>query len=239
MPQVSHNELLNTVDKALEAMGMRQGERAEAAEAIAWLERHGLGGVAELAKALDHMPSEAQGRLIECYRDGGLRVFSANGQSILSAGRVAIDVLLSMATRYGLATVRIENCHNRALIPGFCVRAADQDIGVLACWSNQHQSRLHLAWHNGCDRFPTLRVQARPRADGPDQSITLIASRAIQLMPNLPADTDTHWLVSAADPQGMSDAERQALAGGMSVSDDTWARLKRIAAGVLVDDGLD
>lgn len=239
MPQISHNELLNTVDKALEAMGMRQGERAEAAEAIAWLERHGLDGVAELAKALDHMPHEAHGRLIERYRDGGLRVFSANGQSILCAGRVAIDAALSMAQRYGLATVRIEDCHNRALIAGFCVRAAEQDIGILACWSNHHQSRLHLAWHNATDRFPTLRVQAHPRAAGPDQSITLIASRALDLSPNLPPDTDTHWLVRAADPQSMEQAEHRALAEGISVSDDTWDKLKRIATGVLVDDGLD
>lgn len=238
MPHVSHNELLKTVEKAFEAMGLRPGERAEAAEAIAWLERHGLQGVAELGKALDHMPAEAQGRLVERYRDGALRVFSADGRTILSAGGVAVDVALSMAQRYGLATVRIENCHNRSLIAGFLTRAAHQDTGILAYWSNQHQSRLHLVWHDANHRFPTLRVQARPAAASADQSLTLIASRALDLQPNLPPDTDTHRLIQAADPDTMQQAEERALAEGMALADETWRRLEQIATGVLVDDGL-
>lgn len=239
MPQISHNELINTVEKAFEAMGLRPGERAEAAEAIGWLERHGLDGVSELVKALEHMSAAAQGQLEERYRDGGLRVFSAGGQSILNSGGAAVDAALSMACRYGLATVRVENCHNRALIAGFLTRAAYQNTGVLACWSNQHQSHLHLVWHAGTDRFPTLRVQCRPRASNADQSITLIASRALDLQPNLPPDTDTHRLVQAVDPHHMQQAEKQALAHGLTVPDPTWDRLKQIASGVLVDDGLD
>ncbi|MDA3920561.1 MAG: DUF3726 domain-containing protein [Salinisphaera sp.] len=239
MPQISHNELINTVEKAFEAMGLRPGERAEAAEAIGWLERHGLDGIAELVKALDHMPAEAHGQLEERYRDGGLRVFSAGGQSILSAGGVAVDAVLSMARRHGLATVRIENCHNRALIAGFLTRSVYQKTGVLACWSNRHQSRLHLVWHSGLDRFPTLRVQERPRAATADQSLTLIASRALDLQPNLPPDSDTHRLIYAADPDTMQQAETQALTQGLTVSDEAWDRIKHIARGVLVDDGLD
>lgn len=238
MPQVSHNELLKTVEKAFEAMGLRTGERTEAAEAIAWLERHGLNGVAELSKALDHMPAEARSRLVERYRDGALRVFSAGGHTILNGGGMAVDVALSMAQRYGLATVRIENCHNRALIAGFLSRAANQSTGILAYWSNQRQSRLHLVWHDGFRRFPTLRVQARPSAASADRSLTLIASRALDLQPNLPADTDTHWLLQAADPQTMQQAQERALAEGMALSDQTWNTLRQIAAGVLVDDGL-
>lgn len=238
MPHVSHNELLTTVEKALEAMGLRPGERAEAAEAIAWLERHELHGVTEFGKALDHVPTEADGYLVEHYRDGALRVFSAGGRTILSTGGAAVDVALSMAQRYGLATVRIENCHNRSLIAGFLSRAANQNTGMLAYWSNQHQSRLHMVWHDGTHRFPTLRVQARPAATSADQSLTLIASRALDLQPSLPPDTDTHWLVQAADPDTMQQAEQRALAEGIALSDETWNRLRQIAAGVLVDDGL-
>jgi LDH2 family malate/lactate/ureidoglycolate dehydrogenase len=236
MLRISHNELLNTIEKAFEAMGFRPGERAEAAEAIAWLERHGLEGVAELGKALDHMPGEAQGRLVERYRDGGLRVFSADGQSILNSGGLAVDTALSMAQRYGLATVRIEECHNRALIAGFLTRAVYQNTGVLACWSNRHQSRLHLVWHNGADRFPSLRVQARPRAAITDQSLTLIASCVIDLQPHLPPDTDTHRLIQVVDPEALRRAEQCALSEGLNLSERTWDTLKRIATGVLVDD---
>ncbi|MES1937251.1 DUF3726 domain-containing protein [Salinisphaera hydrothermalis] len=239
MPQISHNELISTVEKAFEAMGLRPGERTEAAEAIGWLERHGLDGLSELIKALEHMPAEAQGQLEERYRDGGLRVFSAGGQSILCGGGAAIDAALSMACRHGLATVRIDNCHNRALIAGFLPRAAYRKTGVLACWSNRHQSRLHLVWHSGVDRFPTLRVQCRPRASSADQSLTLIASRALDLQPNLPPDSSTHRLLQAADPDTMEAAEKKALKNGLTVSEQTWAKLKQIARGVLVDDGLD
>lgn len=238
MMHVSHNELLKTVEKAFEAMGLRPGERAEAAEAIAWLERHGLQGMAALGKALDHVPAEAQGRLIERYREGALRVFAAEGRTILSAGGAAVDVALAMARRYGLATVRIENCHNRSLIAGFLSRATDQSCGLLAYWSNQRQSRLHMVWHDGHRRFPTLRVQARPAAATADQSLTLIASRALDLQPSLPPDTDTHWLEQAADPDTMQQAEQRAMAHGIALPDDTWNRLRQIAAGVLVDDGL-
>lgn len=236
MTHVSHNELLNTIEKAFEAMGLRPGERAEAAEAIAWLERHGLDGVAGLVKALEHMPAEADSRLTERYRDGGLRVFSGGGRSILGTGGVAVDAVLSMASRYGLATVRVENCHNRALIAGFLMRAADQHSGILACWSNQHQSQLHLVWQDGARRFPHLRVQARPRAASADQSLTLMASRAVDLVPNLPPDTATHRLVRAADPADMEQAEQRALSRGIHIADDTWNLLKDIASGVLVDD---
>lgn len=237
MPQISHNELLNTVEKAFEAMGFRAGERTEGAEAIAWLERHGLGGVVELTKALEHMPREAKGRLVERYRKGGLRVFSADGQSILNAGGAAVDAVLSMAQHHALATVRIESCHNRALIAGFLTRAAYRNTGVLACWSNQHQSRLHLAWQNGADRFPYLRIQARPRAATADQSLTLIASRALDLQPSLSPDTDTSRLIQVVDLETMQQAERRTLIEGLALSEYTWDRLKRIATGVLVDDG--
>lgn len=237
MPRLSHNELVNLVENAFEAIGMRPGERAEAAEAIAWLETHSLKGVEELSKAIRYMRVEATGRLEERYRGSGLRVFSAGGQSILSSGALAVDAVLALASRCGTATVHVEDCHNRALITGFMGRAANHHKSVLACWSNRHGSQLYSAWFNGVDDFPRIRIETKPQSEASDQSITLIASEALELHPHISSPADAKRIVYVSDRDAMQRAHQNVLNEGLVLSGETWHTLKTLAAGVLVDDG--
>lgn len=236
MTHVSHHELVELIEKAFEAIGMRPGERAEAAEAIAWLELHNLNGIDELSKAIRYIPAEASGRLAERYRNDRLRVFSAGGHSILSSGALAVDAVLAMAARSGLATVHVEDCRNRGLITGFLLRAAHQRKSVLACWSNRQRSQLHNAWLNGTDELPQLRTEARSRTESGDQSITLIASEAFELRPDKMPATASERIIHASDPDAMRRAQERAFKEGIVLPDDTWHTLKTLAAGVLVDD---
>lgn len=238
MIHVSYSELVATSEKAFEALGMRPGERAEAAEMVAWLQLHGLSGVRELGKALAYLPTETGTHLAERWRADNIRVFSAQGAGILCTGGLAVDAGIALAGRQGLATVRVEDCHNRALIVGYLARSARHATSVLAYWRNASGSQAHAVSLSATDEFPTLRSYVTHEPDETDQSLTLIMSRRFDLRPNFHDDLADDRIVQSIAAADMRSEREYALAHGLSVEHTVWNDLKTIAAGVLVDDGL-
>lgn len=235
---VSYSELVATSEKAFEALGMRPGERAEAAEMVAWLQLHGLSGVRELGKALAYLPREAGTRLAELWRAENIRVFSAQGAGILCTGGLAVDAGVALASRQGLATVRVEDCHNRALIVGYLARSARHGTSVLAYWRNAGRSQAHAVSLSATEEFPTLRTYVTSQRQETDQSLTLIMSRRFDLRPHFHDDVTDDRIVQSIAAADMQSEREQALEHGLSVDQAVWDNLKTIAAGVLVDDGL-
>lgn len=238
MIHLSYSELVATSEKAFEALGMRAGERADAAEMVAWLQLHGLAGVRELGKALAYLPSETGTRLAELWRAENIRVFSSQGAGILCTGGLAVDAGVALARRHGLATVRVEDCHNRALVVGYLARSAHHGISVLAHWRNASRSQAHAVSLNAADEFPTLRTYATGDWPETDQSLTLIMSKRFDLRPHFHADVSDDQIVQSTAADQMQAEREHALENGLSVDEAVWANLKQIAAGVLVDDGL-
>ena len=56
--KVSFNELQGMGRKAFIGIGFAEGDAIDAAEMVAWMEAHGLGGVAALRKGLDYLLTE-------------------------------------------------------------------------------------------------------------------------------------------------------------------------------------
>ncbi len=235
--KISANELLTTVGKAFEGLGFAPGDREDAAAMVAWLELHGLNGLAELEKALDFLDQETDPRPRTLFRSSGLRVFDAGGASVLAGGALAVDAGVAMARHVALATVRLEHCHNRLLIIGYLARSASLGVSVLASWGNARSDpRRYVASLRAGDGAPTLRAWTTSVSSGDvfDQGLTLVFSRNLDLLPQLHLDEASERVLLSVEGASLDAAEAACIEHGITVDDALWQRLGILARRVLV-----
>jgi hypothetical protein len=94
--------------KAFIGIGFAEGDAIDAAEMVAWMEAHGLGGVAALKKGLDYLltedPTEA---LTLVYQDADFSVLDAHNHSILGNASLAVELGYARARARGLSVTKI------------------------------------------------------------------------------------------------------------------------------------
>src|SRR5258706_6551289 len=90
--QVSQFEILRLVQRALEGLGAGYGVDRDGARAVAWLEAHGLPGLAALAANLPDLERGIRPPRLESGSAGGLAL-DARGAPAITVARAAIDLV--------------------------------------------------------------------------------------------------------------------------------------------------
>lgn len=237
--KVSFNELQGMGRKAFIAIGFEEGDAIDAAEMVAWMEAHGLGGVAALKKGLDYLltedPAEAPTLV---YQDADFSVLDAHNHSILGNASLALELGYARARARGLSITKIRHCHNRVLVIGYLSRLARRGMNVTAFWRNSHEPLIEqvVGFKAG---HPVPEICVYSLEDIPDDTekndgITLIMANHVDLLPSLRSD----YALTNLMRQTEEDLEQQrdrALVEGLDVDDQLWKTLKSLADRLLVE----
>lgn len=237
--KVSFNELQGMGRKAFIGIGFDEGDAIDAAEMVAWMEVHGLGGVAALKKGLDYLTTE---NLTETptliYQDADFSVLDAHNHSILGNASLALELGYARARSRGLSITKIRHCHNRVLVIGYLSRLARRGMNVTAFWRNAHEPLIEqvVGFKAG---HPVPEICAYSLEDAPDDTekndgITLIMTNHVDLLPSLRSDYDLTNLMRQTEEDLECQRDR-ALVDGLDVDDQLWQTLKSLADRLLVE----
>ena len=237
--KVSFNELQGMGRKAFIGVGFAEGDAIDAAEMVAWMEAHNLGGVAALKKGLDYLLREDPTETPELiYQDADFSVLDAHNHSILGNASLAVELGYARARSQGLSVTKIRHCHNRVLVIGYLSRLARRGMNVTAFWRNAHDPLIEqvVGFKAG---HPLPEICVYSLEDSPDQTekndgITLIMANHVDLLPSLRSD----YVLTNLMRQTEEDLERQrdqALVEGLEVDDELWHTLKTLANRLLVE----
>lgn len=237
--KVSFNELQGMGRKAFIGIGFAEGDAIDAAEMVAWMEAHGLGGVAALKKGLDYLLTEDPADTPTLvYQDADFSVLDAHNHSILGNASLAVELGYARARARGLSITKIRRCHNRVLVIGYLSRLARRGMNVTAFWRNSHEPLIEqVVGFKAGHQVPEICVYSLE--DVPDDvekndGITLIMANHVDLLPSLRSDYDLTNLMRQTE----EDLERQrdqALVEGLEVDDELWKTLKTLADRLLVE----
>ncbi|QEA40681.1 DUF3726 domain-containing protein [Pistricoccus aurantiacus] len=236
---VSYNEIQNLCRKAFCGAGFELGDAEDAAEMVAWMQCHGLGGLAALHRGLNFLLEEEPDRLPEIvYKDSDLAILDGHGQSVLRCGSLAAELCFAKARARGLAVVKIRRCHNRQLIMGYLARIASRGMNVTAFWRNaQYPLNEQVVGFRAGKSVPEIRVYAVhdvPEENAPNDGITLIMANHVDLLPSMRSDYQ-YELLASHNESSLSAFEDDAFAQGIEVDESRWGELKRLASRVLVE----
>ncbi|KPP99391.1 DUF3726 domain-containing protein [Marinobacter sp. HL-58] len=237
--KVSFNELQGMGRKAFIGIGFEEGDAIDAAEMVAWMEAHGLGGAAALKKGLDYLlredPNEPPTLV---YQDADFSVLDAHNHSILGNASLALELGYARARARGLSITKIRHCHNRVLVIGYLSRLARRGMNVTAFWRNSHEPLIEqvVGFRAG---HPVPEICIYSLEDIPDDTekndgITLIMANHVDLLPSLRSD----YALTNLMRQTEEDLELQrdrALVEGLEVDDQLWKTMKSLADRLLVE----
>jgi LDH2 family malate/lactate/ureidoglycolate dehydrogenase len=237
--KVSFNELQGLCRKAFSGIGFEEGDAADAADMVAWMQCHGFHAIDQLNRGLDFLLEEDPDSLPEViYQDGDLAVLAGHGQSVLRSISLATELGFAKARARGLSVVKIRRCHNRQLIMGYLSRLAGRGINITAFWRNaQEPLTEQVVGFRAGHSTPEVRIYAVrdvPEENEPNDGITLVMANHVELLPSLGADHDLDLLAHHSESDLMACRER-ALQEGIEVDDAIWARLKTLAHRILVE----
>lgn len=236
--KVSFNELQGLCRKAFSGIGFEEGDAADAADMVAWMQCHGFHAIDQLSRGLDYLLEEDPEALPEVvYQDGDLAVLDGHGQSVLRSISLATELGFAKARARGLSVVKIRRCHNRQLIMGYLSRLAGRGINITAFWRNSQEPLTEqVVGFRAGHTTPEVRIFAVrdvPEENEPNDGITLVMANHVELLPSLGADHDLDLLAHHSESDLMACREK-ALLEGIEVDDVIWSRLKILAHRILV-----
>lgn len=237
--KVSHNELQNLCRKAFAGIGFDDGDAADAADMVAWMQAHGMPGLQDLRRGLDYLlvePSSCRPALL--YEDADLAVLDGHGMSVLRSSSLALELGFAKARARGLSIVKIRHCHNRQLITGYLSRLSVRGMNVTAFWRNGHEPLVEqvvgFRANSAVPEIRVYRVKPAPEETEGNDGVTLIMANHVELLPTLSSDYLVE-LVAQYDESRLRTCRDRALKEGIEVDDTIWACLKELADRMLVE----
>lgn len=223
---VSLNEIAATSAKAAVGCGYGVGIGDEMGFAVRWLCRRELPGLAVILAALEEHggsppPVDAS------VSDGGTgdhRLVASSSGGPLPAAAVAPSLIeLVLADRPDFRPVRVARLTHPLLLVPFAARAAVAGGGgMVVGWSSAEGSVLVEAR----DRGARIRAATRSALTSPVALDVVVAVSNQEADPSRTPDDELPIAVSAADLRAASE---RSVAGGCSVDDAHWERLRRLA----------
>ncbi|MGB1250069.1 MAG: DUF3726 domain-containing protein [Candidatus Promineifilaceae bacterium] len=226
---VSHNEILITCQKALEARGFSQGVREDAADSIAWLEQLGFSVLPNLCAVIEQLQPVNDGWELQADPPNHFELH-ANGGSCLQFGSLAADFALSKAQELGYSTGDVQGSEIDLWV-GYLRQAASVGINCYAVWqigTQMHQ--LHFAAYEALPNY--VCQQLDESAD--EETIRISLSK--QPLPIAQDEQTPPVFLVQTNSAEFATKRQHHLINGITVDDNCWTHLKKVAKGILVED---
>ncbi len=237
--KVSHNELQGLCQKAFLGMGFDEGDAADAADMVAWMQCLELDGLNALGRGLDFLLTEEPGLPpTVLYQDGDLAVLDGHGVSVLHSCSLAMELGFAKARARGVAVIKVCHCHNRQLIMGYLARLAGRGMNVTAFWRNSHEPLTEqVVGFRANHSVPEIRVYAVedvPEENEPNDGITLVLANHVDLLPAMRSNY-RYDLLASHDESDLLACRHRSYIEGIEVNEAYWTRLKELATRMLVE----
>ncbi|WP_116474745.1 DUF3726 domain-containing protein [Zobellella maritima] len=236
--QVSMNELKAALRRCFEAAGYFVGNYEDAANMVLWLEKHGLGGLAELERALPYIKSDADKPLSTVvYEDSTSAIIDSNGRSALNCIAASVDLAHAKALESGIATITVHNCHNRMFALKALTDCGRRGISVTAYWQNGSETvKEYAAAIKAGERYPSFSEAATSLVTNPDeqQALTIVCSSRVDLAGSLQRSKGNRN-ARYISPEQLAENKEYIIDNGIAIDEALWAEINRIGAGILVE----
>jgi LDH2 family malate/lactate/ureidoglycolate dehydrogenase len=237
--KVSFNELESLSRKAFIGMGFSDGQAADAADMLCWMESLGFEGLKALSDALaqyslehPHAPPE------RLYQDTDVTVLDAHNASVLACSHLPLELTFAKARARGLSILKIRRCRQRQLIMGYLARLANRGMNITAFWRNSQQPLTEqVVGFRANSSVPSIRIYAVsevPEETQENTGISIVMANHVDLLPTMRSDYEYN-LLAKHDEAELLDARSQSGSRGITVDDALWATLNQFAKLTLVE----
>ncbi|WP_107850720.1 DUF3726 domain-containing protein [Oceanimonas marisflavi] len=236
--QVSMNELKAALRRCFEACGYFVGNYEDAANMVLWLEKHGLGGLAELERALPYLTLDADKPLSTVvYEDSTSAIIDSNGRSALNCIAASVDLAHAKALESGIATITVHNCHNRMFALKALTDCGRRGISVTAYWQNGSRTvKEYAAAIKAGERYPSFSEAATNLVTTPEeqQALTIVCSSRVNLAGSLQRSKGNRH-ARYLSPEDLAENKEYVIDNGIEIDESLWAEINRIGAAILVE----
>lgn len=223
--RVSYNEVYNLSKKLFEGLGFPYGADEDAAFMVAWLEHHGLDGLAQLQTALPGL--SFAGGVTQVSQGPGSAVLDAGGASTLSAAPAAIDLATVLAQESGHGQVDLNHCRHPLFALPLAVKAIVRGLPLHLFWRESDK----LYGFEANETAETLRVLTDDVFEDLEvETLRILCGEDIPSRYGLEGSS----VQSLWTRQDLLKREINCLDQGISVDPEFWSCVVQLAGRVLV-----
>lgn len=231
--KLSLNELTSLLKRSLEGLAYCQSDFEDAANAIAWLESHGLKGLEiEILPARSAHGAETSATASESGES--IAVFANN--NVAFCGRMAVELACSIAAKDDFAEIEIQHCRERRAILSSLPVCAARGLHAITHWRDNNY--LYIASINAFRKTPDIRYLPNSLDHTSDLNRLLFACASdAQVINSL-----SNELLSNSDCIDRHDSSESlkaryedAITGGIYVDDEVVNTLNGYAENILVE----
>ncbi len=233
----SNSELRALLQQAFEGAGWADGSNEDAANAVWWLQAHGITWLDQLPQHWPRLDIETTPKPKLIQADAASGILDAGGASILHCGSNAVDLVYANACRENLSTLETRWCHDRSLIIAGLVTLARRGGSSLARWYTK--GRLHLASIDAGHEYPLYTQYEAPEPMNTGRgALYLACSRQPDGLDHYhrnKARLDNKYpVVSVRTPDQFERDATLSLTNGIEVAPQSIAIINQLADRVLV-----
>lgn len=237
--KISNNELTAALKKAFEGIGFSVGDYEDAAAMVAWLETHGLQGLAQIHCALPHLIEKPYLPAALNHEDASLAVVDAHGGSTMICGSQAMDLAYAKARNIGLGRVQLSNCHNRKFIIERLVNTARRGMACMAYWRHSGGAAVYsVVGIDAGEEYPTYVECAAEQCEVEnDPSLFILCGPSFSALQEYLRDTlpDSSGDIVRVTPEAMAFSYSSTLEHGIEIDVSLWESLEKLVKNVLVE----
>ncbi|MEM8859292.1 MAG: DUF3726 domain-containing protein [Chloroflexota bacterium] len=223
---ISHNEIVVACLKAFEALGLPQGQREDAADAIGWLALHGLPFEQKLADRLvDFRPDALKADLVS--QTATSSVWDAEGSSALVVFPNLADFAFVKAQLAGRHRLTVTECPDIDLIWPYLKNFAHQRRWIECHWRLAENEEVLVDYRQDGGRIYHFQKQHTLQPHEIELVINLEESVAVRQINDviLHVETEQDWFQEKLNR----------TQNGIPIDSRLWQTLDAIGKGILVE----
>ena len=229
MITISHNEIVVTCLKALEALGFSYGEAEDGADAIGWLAVHGLSLPDDLLNRLDYLqPADSSLLRLDSESDAS-STWDVQGATGLSCFPNLADYAFVKARSRGVHQVTIQNMADVDLIWPYLANIQRRGYDALIRWEDSNQQERLISFDSEWAE-PECYVQEFQSSMAAG-NIELAVSRSSLSFEG----TQNPKIIRIGTKEGLRNNYQYRIENGIDIDKKLWERLTLIGKDLLVE----
>ncbi len=234
--KVTRTELTDTCKRVFEGKGFPLGDYEDCAQAIVWLEMHGVSALSEIQQHTSNWDLPKSQAATILFEDDSLAVIDAYQNGGLLYGNLALDLAYLKALQSGFAVVKLQQAYHQQLIIPNLVTCARRGMNVVAYWRDG--SREHLATIQAQQEYPHYCAYelAEPSGDSPEtQTLSILCTANFTLRQQYIATLPVKAPALCMTPDNFTARYQHHNEAGIDIDEAVWAQLVALSKHVMVE----
>ncbi len=231
---VASTELTDLCKKVFEGMGFPLGDYEDCAQAITWLEMHGLPVLGDIQQSTPNWALPKSQAATILFEDDSVAVIDAKENGGLIYGSLALDLAYLKALQSGFAWVKLQQAHHCQLILPSLVQCTHRGMNVAVFWHDKQQA--HVATIQAAWQYPHYAIypSALPDSQQNPPTLSILCTTNFALTPQIPASSPAQSPLFCMTPADFAAHYQQHNEAGLDIDEAIWTQLVALSKNVLV-----